>query len=687
MVTGYSYFASQGYMEMKHGPAQPKEPDKPTKPVKRKEEISQTKHDQLNRLADRYSKAGGFDIPAERSSKKSDLESQLHTKLDALNKSRDFVKDGHYILDTDYDREKKQDRGSVRLMQPLKQNLTYPRAPTNDGYSSDYKPDDFKVGSDMVKVGDTIEFSDGDRGRTEILVSGFDYGGDEWEGPSVSGYVTHSSNTNEHPKYQQKGHGDHRVSDVRRIVSSSNTKMKEGTRESYSSIINILNEAEFKEEDHPRDKGKFTSKGGGGKKEEPAERFKQGAKVHDRFDSMSSSEKIDLLMDAGGYDFEGASDIADASFFKDIDPADQEEIVKLFNEQDETKDKSQKREQTQDKLYKLEPKGDTLSDRHLEDRLNLLTDSQKDDIFEQIKGDHDMSDHGGPSTNASMEELRSYFRMDKDEWSNTLLKYSTMYDNEPIPDPYDLDSMDKARDRIGKEQERLKTVTDNAEKEYNVTKKLANKLSKSKSEFERNHGEKITKDAYWSHKHWSDKLDEITKIANNHKELSKKALTKSYSNEQAGAGGGGAGGAGAGGAGAGGNGAGAPTGNGGEPTTNGNGEPEEEEPSRRIFFGYGRYRKNCPKGQVYKNGKCVDQAEEAKTKKSFSDMTDRELEELGDDESNPKRGSEGGRGSGKRGHAGWMRSLEEAGDYNECPNCKVMTEQYGGKCQLCGKKV
>ena len=49
--------------------------------------------------------------------------------------------------------------------------------------------------------------------------------------------------------------------------------------------------------------------------------------------------------------------------------------------------------------------------------------------------------------------------------------------------------------------------------------------------------------------------------------------------------------------------------------------------------------------------------------------------------------NEGGRGSGKRGHAGWMRSLEEASDYKECPNCKVMTDQYGGKCQLCGKKV
>ena len=33
--------------------------------------------------------------------------------------------------------------------------------------------------------------------------------------------------------------------------------------DSYESISNIINEADFKEEDHPRDKGKFTSKGGG----------------------------------------------------------------------------------------------------------------------------------------------------------------------------------------------------------------------------------------------------------------------------------------------------------------------------------------------------------------------------------------------------------------------------------------
>jgi len=41
------------------------------------------------------------------------------------------------------------------------------------------------------------------------------------------------------------------------------TQIEDITQESYKSISNILNEADFKEEDHPRDGGKFTSKGGG----------------------------------------------------------------------------------------------------------------------------------------------------------------------------------------------------------------------------------------------------------------------------------------------------------------------------------------------------------------------------------------------------------------------------------------
>jgi len=189
--------------------------------------------------------------------------------------------------------------------------------------------------------------------------------------------------------------------------------------------------------------------------------------------------------------------------------------------------------------------------------------------------------------------------------------------------------------------------------------------------------------------------------------------------EQAGGGGaGGAGGDGAGGNGAGGDGAGAPTGNGGEPPTDG--QPEEE-PSRRIgFFGYGRHR-NCPKGQVYKNGKCVDKANEL----SLSDMTEEEMEELGKKESEPHQAEEetndfdlsdwnpktlkdkilgpsilpgadwvtkkitgeGGKGSGKTGHQGWMKAIEEEHAYDFCENCSMITEQVDHKCEMCGKRV
>ena len=446
-VTNYHYYASQGYTDMKHGITQPREPDKPTKPVKRKEDISQTKHDQLNRLADRYSKAGGFDIPAERSSKKDNIESQLHTKLDSINKGRDFVKDGHYIVDTDYNRETKKDMGSVRLMQPIKQNLTYPRAPTNDGYSSDYKPSDFKVGSDMVKVGDTIEFSDGDRGRTEVLVSGFDYGGDEWEGPSVSGYVTHSSNTNEHPKYQRKGHGDHRVSDVRRIVSSSNTKMKEGTRESYAKEVSITN---------------YT------------------------WDGMGISSRRDLLMDAG------------------IFPE------KVFDEHGSMSASIEEYEK--------------------------LTNANWDGLPEHIR-----RSLGGESYS---KEEKSFSDMNE------------------------------------KELEELGDDESNPKRGLESTCSICSREKDN---------------------HWKDNMG--VKISHDFKEKANESWKCS------------------------------------------------------------------------KCGKVFGVAGHSGEGERFEHYMEHE------------RAGEGGRGSGKRGHAGWMKAIEEVGDYQECPHCKVMTEQYGGKCQLCGKSV
>jgi len=95
--------------------------------------------------------------------------------------------------------------------------------------------------------------------------------------------------------------------------------------------------ADFEESKHPRDKGgEFTTKGGegaGGKKDDkPAERFKHGEKIHDQFDDLSNDEKGDLLIDAGGYSAEQAQEIAESSFFKDLDPQDQDAIAKTLQE-------------------------------------------------------------------------------------------------------------------------------------------------------------------------------------------------------------------------------------------------------------------------------------------------------------------------------------------------------------------
>jgi hypothetical protein len=49
--------------------------------------------------------------------------------------------------------------------------------------------------------------------------------------------------------------------------------------------------------------------------------------------------------------------------------------------------------------------------------------------------------------------------------------------------------------------------------------------------------------------------------------------------------------------------------------------------------------------------------------------------------------NEGGKGSGKAGHRSWMKGMEEDPKYKACPNCNIVTEQIGGKCRLCGKKV
>jgi len=204
----------------------------------------------------------------------------------------------------------------------------------------------------------------------------------------------------------------------------------------------------------------------------------------------------------------------------------------------------------------------------------------------------------------------------------------------------------------------------------------------------------------------------------------------------------------------------APSGNGGEPpVVDGNGEDEEEEPSKRhgILYGYNK----CPEGKVYRDGKCVEEADE----QSFADMTDKEMEELGDLESTPHiseefdsplrdqygtpfptpegkadctfcgkvfdnwdllgdhitivhndqgrtrefydgeappsilnhpdwtgysgeaKANEGGKGSGKTGHQGYMKAIEEEHTYDFCENCSMITEQVNHKCEMCGKQV
>ncbi len=72
---------------------------------------------------------------------------------------------------------------------------------------------------------------------------------------------------------------------------------------------------------------------------------------------------------------------------------------------------------------------------------------------------------------------------------------------------------------------------------------------------------------------------------------------------------------------------------------------------------------------------------------SFSDMSDAELEDLGDKESTPVHAEEGGLGSGKKDHQQWMRAIEEEGTYDFCDNCSMITEQVNHKCQMCNKRV
>ena len=160
--------------------------------------------------------------------------------LEDANEDRDLVEDGHLIVTSKYNRETKKDETVIKTIKPY--SLSYPEASRNEGYSSELVLNDFKVYSnfkdknELVAVGDEIEFRDMTSGGgeiiTNVLVTGFSYDGDEWEGASAVGYVTYSNDHDEHPIMQEKGHGDHRMSDATRIVSRGGIEMKNAGGES-----------------------------------------------------------------------------------------------------------------------------------------------------------------------------------------------------------------------------------------------------------------------------------------------------------------------------------------------------------------------------------------------------------------------------------------------------------------------
>lgn len=97
----------------------------------------------------------------------------------------------------------------------------------------------------------------------------------------------------------------------------------------------------FDESKHPRDEGgEFTSGGeGGSKKDEekpPKRKFSFGKKTRDRFDDMSESEQINILMDVSGYTENEAKEVAETSVFSNLQITDQENIAKEFDKDTES---------------------------------------------------------------------------------------------------------------------------------------------------------------------------------------------------------------------------------------------------------------------------------------------------------------------------------------------------------------
>ena len=68
------------------------------------------------------------------------------------------------------------------------------------------------------------------------------------------------------------------------------------------------------------------------------------------------------------------------------------------------------------------------------------------------------------------------------------------------------------------------------------------------------------------------------------------------------------------------------------------------------------------------------------------DVWDEEKNKLVDpsllEDKKDEEATEGGRGSGRKGHQKWMLGAEA--DPEECPNCMIFTEKKNGNCQICG---
>lgn len=73
---------------------------------------------------------------------------------------------------------------------------------------------------------------------------------------------------------------------------------------------------------------------------------------------------------------------------------------------------------------------------------------------------------------------------------------------------------------------------------------------------------------------------------------------------------------------------------------------------------------------VYRNGNALP-------------MTKEDAERL-ENEAMESKATEGGFGSGKKGHSAWMKDIEWGGNYKQCPICGINTNFTGGKCEICG---